>query len=110
MYASLSALSLLTAHLSDMILDGPFTPANVLRIECVKQDLNSCGSVTAFHVELSTSSLVIALLSGLRGTHGLVPTSSGPCPKTFVWIPAAILQAALPEMVRKYEAADVSMT
>ena len=89
------------AHLSGAISDGPFTPANILQVIVAKA---GPGGIPGFCVELSTYSLIAALLSGLKGLPGSVPLSSGPRPKMFVWVPASILQAALLEMVNQYEA------
>jgi hypothetical protein len=83
-----------------MIDDGPFTPANILRIERAK---SGPGDVPGYHVELSTYSLITALLSGLRGIRTQVPENSGPRPLTFVWVPACILYSALPVLVNQFE-------
>jgi hypothetical protein len=83
-----------------MIEDGPFTPANVLRIERAR---SGPGDVPGYRVELSTYSLITALVSGLHGIRKEVPENSGPRPLTFVWIPASILYMALPVLVKQFE-------
>ena len=83
-----------------MIDDGPFTPANVLRIERAR---SGPGDVPGYRVELSTYSLITALLSGLRGIRREVPENSGPHPLTFGWVPASILYTALPVLVNQFE-------
>ncbi|KAF8226398.1 hypothetical protein L208DRAFT_1380227 [Tricholoma matsutake] len=93
-------VSHLSTHLSGMIEDGEFTPANVLWIERVR---SGPGDVPSYHVELSTYLLITALLSGLHGIHKEVPENSGPHPLTFVWIPASILHMVLPVLVKQFE-------
>jgi holliday junction resolvase YEN1 len=83
-----------------MIDDGPFTPANILWIERVR---SGPGNVPGYCVELSTYSLITALLSGLHGIRREVPANSGPHPLTFVWVPASILHMALPVLVKQFE-------
>jgi hypothetical protein len=86
-----------------MIDDGPFTPANVLRIEHARLGPTQAAGVPGYRVELTTYSLVNATVSKLHGIRGPVPSSNGPRPKSFVWVPASILQRALPKLVRQYE-------
>ncbi|KAF8239578.1 PIN domain-like protein, partial [Tricholoma matsutake] len=93
-------VSCLSTHLSGMIKDGPFTPANVLWIERAR---SGPGDVPSYCVELSTYLLITALLSGLHGIRKEVPENSGPHPLTFVWIPASILHMALPVLVKQFE-------
>ncbi|KAF8232507.1 hypothetical protein L208DRAFT_1377624 [Tricholoma matsutake] len=93
-------VSRLSTHLSGMIEDGPFTPANVLQIERAR---SGPGDVPSYHVELSTCLLITALLSGLHGICKEVPENSGPHPLTFVWIPASILHMVLPVLVKQFE-------
>ncbi|KAF8238563.1 hypothetical protein L208DRAFT_1421146 [Tricholoma matsutake] len=90
-------------HLSGIILDGPFTPANILQIEHAHHGPTQVVGLPGYCIELTTYSLVNAIISKLRGICGPVPDGKGLHPKTFVWVLASILDHALPQLVQQYE-------
>lgn len=88
--------------MSGVIEDGPFSPANILRIRSFKPGPPPTTATPGYVVEITTASLITPLLSGLRGTRGPVPSNSGPRPQTFVWVPAPILEYGVPGLVGMY--------
>ena len=99
----------LAVHMAGMTDDGPFTPANVLQIHAAKHGPPPLTTIPGYTVELVTYSLVNALLSGLRGTREPCPSTVGPRPQTFVWVPASILEYALPRLVAQYLAPETDL-
>ena len=87
-----------------MITDGTFTPANVLRIDRARYGPICSDGVPGYRVELTTRSLVSAVLSKLRGLRGPVLDGKSGCSNIFVWVPASILRHVLPRMIQQYEA------
>ncbi|TFK70515.1 PIN domain-like protein, partial [Pluteus cervinus] len=99
MKANSTFFSQLTTYYSHgYIIDGPFSLSSVMGITSERQGMSGNG----YRLDINTCGLVNEALSGLTPSARVTAARIAPRPRKLVWVPAPIVQGALPALVQSY--------